>query len=163
MKGRSIEDQDVDVPKTATPYAFPLAVLVNAKTASAAEILSGALQDHDRAVILGEPSFGKGLVQNVFPLSGNTAIALTTAFYYTPSGRSIQKPLPSGQLEIEKQKEQFQTDSGRSCDRRWRHSARRCDRAGTGHALADGAGCQRHHHVLRHRLHPEAPHSRTSR
>jgi carboxyl-terminal processing protease len=114
VKGRSIEDQSVDVPKTATPYLFPLAVLVNAKTASAAEILSGALQDHDRAVVIGEPSFGKGLVQNVFPLTGNTALALTTAFYYTPSGRSIQKPLPSGHLEIEKQAEKFQTDAGRS-------------------------------------------------
>jgi len=114
VKGRSIEDQSVDVPKTATPYAFPLAVLVNEKTASAAEILTGALQDHDRAVVLGEPSFGKGLVQNVFSLTGNTALALTTAFYYTPSGRSIQKPLPSGHLEIEKQAEQFHTDSGRT-------------------------------------------------
>ncbi len=114
VKGRSIEDQSVEVPKTATPYAFPVAVLVNEKTASAAEILTGALQDHDRAVVLGEPSFGKGLVQNVFSLTGNTALALTTAFYYTPSGRSIQKPLPSGHLEIEKQAEQFHTDSGRT-------------------------------------------------
>jgi carboxyl-terminal processing protease len=114
VKGRSIEDQSVEVPKTAAPYLFPLAVLVNAKTASAAEILSGALQDHDRAVVIGEPSFGKGLVQNVFPLTGNTALALTTAFYYTPSGRSIQKALPSGHLEIEKQAEKFQTDAGRS-------------------------------------------------
>jgi len=53
-------------------------------------------------------------VQNVFSLSGNTALALTTAFYYTPSGRSIQKPLPSGHLEIEKQVAQFHTDSGRT-------------------------------------------------
>ena len=114
VKGRSVQGQDVDVPKTATPYTFPLAVLVNAKTASAAEIVAGALQDHDRATILGEASFGKGLVQNVFPLSGNTAVALTTAFYYTPSGRSIQKPLPSGQLEVEAPKRQFQTDAGRT-------------------------------------------------
>ena len=114
VKGRSIEDQSVEVPKTATPYAFPLAILVNEKTASAAEILTGALQDHDRAVVLGDPSFGKGLVQNVFPLTGNTALALTTAFYYTPSGRSIQKALPSGHLEIEKQAQQFHTDSGRT-------------------------------------------------
>lgn len=113
VKGRSIEDQNVDSPKDATPYTFPVAVLVNEKTASASEILSGALQDHDRAVVVGEPTFGKGLVQNVFMLSGNTALALTTAFYYTPSGRSIQKPLPSGQLEIHKQVEQFRTDSGR--------------------------------------------------
>jgi len=114
VKGRSIADQSVEVPKSAVPYSFPLAVLVNAKSASASEILTGALQDHDRAVIIGEPSFGKGLVQNVFPLTGNTALALTTAFYYTPSGRSIQKPLPSGHLEIEKQAEEFRTDSGRS-------------------------------------------------
>jgi carboxyl-terminal processing protease len=114
VKGRGIQDQSVDVPKTAAPYTFPLAVLVNAKTASAAEILTGALQDHDRAVVLGEPSFGKGLVQNVFTLTGNTALALTTAFYYTPSGRSIQKPLPSGHLEIQKQAEEFRTDSGRT-------------------------------------------------
>ena len=113
VKGRSIQGQDVDAPADSAIYQFPLAVLVNAKTASASEILAGALQDHDRATILGETSFGKGLVQNVFTLSGNTAIALTTAFYYTPSGRSIQKPLPSGQLEVEKQKEQFHTDSGR--------------------------------------------------
>src|SRR5579883_794756 len=114
VKGRSIQDQAVDVPKNGTPYMFKLAVLVNEKTASAAEILSGALQDHDRAVILGQPSFGKGLVQNVFTLSGDTALALTTAFYYTPSGRSIQKPLPSGHLELEKQNQQFRTDSGRT-------------------------------------------------
>lgn len=114
VKGRSIEDQSVEVPKEATPYSFALAVLVNAKTASAAEILTGALQDHDRASVFGEPSYGKGLVQNVFPLTGNTALALTTAFYYTPSGRSIQKPLASGHLEIEKQSEQFRTDSGRT-------------------------------------------------
>jgi carboxyl-terminal processing protease len=114
VKGRSIEDQSAEVPKTATPYLFPLAVLVNGKSASASEILTGALQDHDRAVVIGEPSFGKGLVQNVFPLTGNTALALTTAFYYTPSGRSIQKPLPSGHLEIEKQVDQFQTDAGRT-------------------------------------------------
>ena len=113
VKGRSMPSQNADVPPGAAPYRFPVAVLVNAKTASASEILAGALQDHDRAVIIGEPSFGKGLVQNVFPLSGNTAMALTTAFYYTPSGRSIQKPISMGQLEVEKQKEEFRTDSGR--------------------------------------------------
>jgi carboxyl-terminal processing protease len=114
VKGRSLEDQSVEVPKTASPYTFPVAVLVNEKTASAAEILTGALQDHDRGVVLGTPSYGKGLVQNVFPLHNNTALALTTAFYYTPSGRSIQKPLASGNLEIAKQTEQFHTDSGRT-------------------------------------------------
>ena len=70
---------------------YPVVVLVNRRTASAAEIVSGALQDHDRAWILGEPTFGKGLVQTVFPLSDNTGLALTTAHYYTPSGRLIQR------------------------------------------------------------------------
>jgi carboxyl-terminal processing protease len=66
-------------------------VLVNRGTASAAEIVSGALQDHDRALIIGETTFGKGLVQTVYPLSENTGLALTTAKYYTPSGRLIQR------------------------------------------------------------------------
>ncbi len=70
---------------------YPIVVLINRMTASAAEIVSGALQDHDRALILGEPSFGKGLVQTVYPLSEHTGLALTTAHYYTPSGRLIQR------------------------------------------------------------------------
>jgi carboxyl-terminal processing protease len=106
-------------PKFATPYQFPLAVLINGKSASASEIVAGALQDHDRATILGEPSFGKGLVESVFPLSQNTGLALTTALYYTPSGRSIQKPLDPNQFALagtsahpNKEKE-FRTDKGR--------------------------------------------------
>jgi carboxyl-terminal processing protease len=66
-------------------------IRVNRNTASAAEIVSGALQDHDRALIVGETTFGKGLVQTVMPLSENTALALTTFHYYTPSGRLIQR------------------------------------------------------------------------
>src|SRR5208283_1739877 len=70
---------------------YPLVVLVNRLTASAAEIVSGAIQDHDRGLIVGETTFGKGLVQTVYPLSENTGLALTTAHYYTPSGRLIQR------------------------------------------------------------------------
>jgi carboxyl-terminal processing protease len=104
---------------TATPYHFKLAILINGKSASASEIVTGAMQDHDRAVVLGEPSYGKGLVQNVFPLLEGNGLALTVALYYTPSGRSIQKPLDAEKFELgaatahpNKQSE-FHTDSGR--------------------------------------------------
>jgi carboxyl-terminal processing protease len=72
---------------------MPIVVLVNGGTASAAEIVAGALQDHDRAVIVGTPTFGKGLVQTVFPLGPNRAVQLTTGRWQTPSGRTIQRPI----------------------------------------------------------------------
>jgi carboxyl-terminal processing protease len=115
-RGRNVAGKDIDVPKEAQPYEFPLAVLVNGRSASGSEIVAGALQDHDRAAILGEPTFGKGLVQSVFPLKEDTGIALTTAFYYTPSGRSIQKPLRGGQLDEAtevKERPEYKTDKGR--------------------------------------------------
>lgn len=68
----------------------PMVVLINGGSASASEIVAGALQDHKRAVIMGTKSFGKGSVQTIIPMKGNTALKLTTARYYTPSGRSIQ-------------------------------------------------------------------------
>ncbi len=110
--GRSVQSTQEKVPDDAQPYNFPMTVLVNEKSASAAEIVAGSLQDHDRAVIVGTPSYGKGLVESVFPLSDGAGLALTTAFYYTPSGRSIQKPLTSGQLHMPVQQE-FHTDAGR--------------------------------------------------
>jgi carboxyl-terminal processing protease len=70
---------------------FPMVVLINPQSASAAEIVSGALQDHDRALIVGQTSFGKGLVQSVYPLMKNAGLALTTQKWYTPSGRLIQR------------------------------------------------------------------------
>jgi carboxyl-terminal processing protease len=69
---------------------LPIVVLINGGSASAAEIVAGALQDHKRAVIMGTPSFGKGSVQSIIPLDNKKAIKLTTALYYTPKGRSIQ-------------------------------------------------------------------------
>jgi carboxyl-terminal processing protease len=71
--------------------SYPIVVIVNRNSASASEIVSGALQDHDRAWILGDNTFGKGLVQTVYPLIENTGLTLTTAKYYTPSGRLIQR------------------------------------------------------------------------
>jgi carboxyl-terminal processing protease len=119
VRGRHVEEKSEVVPATATPYGFKLAILVNEKTASASEIVSGALQDHDRAIILGVPSFGKGLVQSVFPLTEGAGLALTTALYYTPSGRSIQKPLDPTRFELAattahpNQQSEFRTDKGR--------------------------------------------------
>src|SRR5205814_9968037 len=69
---------------------YPLVVLVNPGTASAAEIVAGAIQDHDRGLVVGETTFGKGLVQTDYPLSNDTGLALTTDKYDTPSGRLIQ-------------------------------------------------------------------------
>jgi carboxyl-terminal processing protease len=102
---------------------YPIVVLVNHLSASAAEIVSGALQDHDRGWILGETTFGKGLVQTVFPLAENTGLALTTYRYYTPSGRLIQRDYTNvsffdyyyrNNTEARNDKDVKMTDSGRT-------------------------------------------------
>ena len=91
QRGRAYPDQNYTATHGNEGKTFPIVVLVNRETASAAEIVSGALQDHDRALIVGETTFGKGLVQTVYNLSENTGLALTTYHYYTPSGRLIQR------------------------------------------------------------------------
>jgi carboxyl-terminal processing protease len=91
QRGRAYPDQNYTATHGNEGRTFPIVVLVNRNTASAAEIVSGALQDHDRALIVGETTFGKGLVQTVYNLSENTGLALTTYHYYTPSGRLIQR------------------------------------------------------------------------
>jgi len=99
----------------------PLVILVNNNSASAAEIVTGAVQDHDRGLVVGETTFGKGLVQTVTPLAENTGLALTTARYYTPSGRLIQRDYKSVSLYAyhyerkvpDHPTEIRQTDSGR--------------------------------------------------
>jgi carboxyl-terminal processing protease len=119
VRGRHVPEKSEIVPGIATPYGFKLAILMNEKSASASEIVAGAMQDHDRATILGAPSFGKGLVQSVYPLSENTGLALTTALYYTPSGRSIQKPLDATRFDLAattahpNTQSEFHTDKGR--------------------------------------------------
>jgi carboxyl-terminal processing protease len=80
---------------------LPIVVLVNEGTASAAEIIAGALQDHDRAVVVGTPTFGKGLVQTLFPLGEGVALKLTTARWFTPSGRTIQRTVDSEEEQLE--------------------------------------------------------------
>ena len=80
---------------------LPIVLLVNEGTASAAEIIAGALQDHDRAVVVGTPTFGKGLVQTLFPLGEGVALKLTTARWYTPSGRTIQRTVESEEEQLE--------------------------------------------------------------
>jgi carboxyl-terminal processing protease len=112
VRGRAMESKEETVPKNATPYTFPVAVLINGKSASASEIVAGALQDHDRGVVIGEQSFGKGLVQSVYPLSESAGLALTTAYYYTPSGRSIQRALANVQI-VRPEPKEYRTDAGR--------------------------------------------------
>ena len=96
---------------------MPVAVLVDSNSASAAEIVAGALQDHDRALLLGTVTYGKGSAQNIFPLSNGGAVKLTTALWYTPSGRSINRARSdSGDVprDSTKPRPTYKTDAGRT-------------------------------------------------
>ncbi len=118
-RGRAEQEQVFRAKAQPSAQRYPIVVLVDRRSASASEIVSGALQDHDRAMVVGVGSFGKGLVQSVYPLSEGTGLALTTALYYTPSGRSIQKPLDSSQFALAAATahpngtSEFHTDAGR--------------------------------------------------
>ncbi len=97
-RGRSRHHSKVYLAGTSGGWrGLRLALLVNHGTASSAELIAGALQDHDRAVILGTPSFGKGVLQTTYPLGDEIAIKLTTARWYTPSGRTVQRPKPDSE------------------------------------------------------------------
>ena len=113
---------------------IPLVVMVDGGSASATEIVAGALQDHDRALIVGTTSFGKGLVQSVFPLDGGYYLKMTTGKWYTPSGRSIhreRKLLPDGRF-VETHPDSLETDSARKSRPAYRSDAGRTVYGGGG-------------------------------
>jgi len=115
IRARNGENQTFVASDDPVAPTIPLVLLTDGRSASASEIVAGALQDHDRALIVGTTSFGKGLVQSVFPLDGGYALKMTTAKWYTPSGRSIQKErklLPSGDF-VEVMPDSMETDSMR--------------------------------------------------
>ena len=115
IRARNGENQTFVASDDPVAPSIPLILLTDGRSASASEIVAGALQDHDRALIVGTTSFGKGLVQSVFPLEGGYALKMTTAKWYTPSGRSIQKErklLPSGEF-VEVMPDSLETDSVR--------------------------------------------------
>lgn len=122
-KGRTRgSDQEFLTSGRGNQIDFPLIVLVNKYSASASEIVAGAIQDHDRGLIVGKPTWGKGLVQTVYPLSQRSALALTTARYYTPSGRLIQRDYDSledylsydDDFSASSDRDERRTDSGRT-------------------------------------------------
>jgi carboxyl-terminal processing protease len=99
VKGRTEYSEPIVYKSTGSdPATLPLVVLINRNSASASEIVAGAIQDHGRGLIVGETSFGKGLVQRIFQLPFNTGLTLTTARYYTPYGRSLQRDYSNGSL-----------------------------------------------------------------
>ncbi len=119
-RGRSGKGREFRAPR-GRRHDYPMVVLINRYSASASEIVSGALQDHDRALIVGETSFGKALVQTVYPMNSDRGLALTTGKYYTPSNRLIQRPYGEGFYDYYYNRddgsaaggEAFSTDSGR--------------------------------------------------
>ncbi|MHB8655127.1 MAG: S41 family peptidase [Terriglobia bacterium] len=98
VRGRAAPEKAYRTSPAAAHFDTPLIILVNGNTASAAEILAAGLEEHDRALIVGEPTYGKGVVEGVMGLSEQCGLALTTSQYFTPSGRSIQRPLPGTAL-----------------------------------------------------------------
>jgi carboxyl-terminal processing protease len=128
VRGRGTEQQSRFVARGAPEYTnVQVVVLTDGYSASAAEIVAGALQDHDRALIVGNTSFGKGLVQTIYPLDGGWALKMTTAKWFTPSGRSIQKErklLADGRF-VEAHPDSLESDSVRKARPKFRSDAGR--------------------------------------
>jgi carboxyl-terminal processing protease len=127
VRGRGSEPQVYSARERPIAPDVPIVILIDQYSASAAEIVAGALQDHDRALILGTTSFGKGLVQTVFNLDGGYALKMTTGKWYTPIGRSIQKErklLPDGQY-VEVHPDSLESDSARKARPTYKSTAGR--------------------------------------
>ncbi|MGH9936753.1 MAG: S41 family peptidase, partial [Blastocatellia bacterium] len=137
VRGRDGRANDKDWPaESGMPETFPMTVLIDDSSASASEIVAGAIQDHDRGLIIGEPSFGKGLVQTIYPLYGGAGLTLTTARYYTPSGRLIQRDYSNGSSY----EYHFRRNSNKAEAPRAPHNDMR--RTDTGRAVYGGGGIE---------------------
>jgi carboxyl-terminal processing protease len=128
-------DQDYRAQEESEFLDMPIVALANRNSASASEIVTGALQDHDRAYIVGETTFGKALVQSVYRISGNAGLALTTAHYYTPAGRLIQRPWDASFDE-------YLSYSLRDQDSDKAHSASDLKRTDAGRPVYSGGGIE---------------------
>jgi carboxyl-terminal processing protease len=133
-------DEDYHASEPATVPSLPIVVLVNRNSASASEIVAGALQDHDRALIVGETTFGKALVQSLYRIAGDAGLALTTARYYTPSGRMIQRPW-DGSFD------EYLTYSYREQDAPREHKADEMKRTDGGRQVFGGGGIEPDKHM----------------
>jgi carboxyl-terminal processing protease len=128
-------DQDYRATEDSDYTDIPMVVLANRNSASASEIFTGALQDHDRAYIVGETTFGKALVQSVYRISGGAGLALTTAHYYTPSGRLIQRPW-------DETFDEYLSYTQREQDNNKQHNATDLKRTDSGRPVYSGGGVE---------------------
>ena len=137
QKGRNGLRDNTYESRNSKPDLVPMVILINANTASASEIVAGAMQDHDRALIVGQTSFGKGLVQSIIPLEGGGGLTLTSAKYYTPSGRLIQRDYSHGGFY------DYYTHGGLTRDNQKEQTAKPADqerKTDTGRAVYGGGG-----------------------